>query len=402
MAIVYHPSPLPPLPLPLPSFSLSPPSPSPSPSLSPPSPSLPLPLPLPSPSPLPTQPTIFHYLPLSSWLVCRQLRCYRNCYWISAWVKSALQVFSRWPFGLNSTHSSCLSWLPTWSLIVVHKLPPWVASHQHLAYSPLVLCQPRTCLRARNGLVNEVKFLGLIPPKWWKTNEISSYYIALPLQIYSSPFQYPYFFWAGFRKTLQGYTVAKAPASPKNLTWFTRPLISNPLLPLLPLKSFTLGGGKGRDIETTYDMLENPELLDVLPSLRLSLQYLLRKYLLGGFHRCSCSHLERENCYKFLLKYFREQLKICEINEIKDLWKFSTKGIWYAIFVPVSALAQATPTCYCCTKRCFNTASCSQYRTCDGTASNWVPRIFFVSYCDESTVEWRIESTPYSKIPCSV
>ena len=99
------PLPLPPspLPFPLPSLSLSPPSPSLSPpSLSPPpSPSLPLPLPS------------SHYLP--GWYADNYgaIKIATEVYYISAWVKSALQVFSRWPLGLNPTHSSCLSWLPT-------------------------------------------------------------------------------------------------------------------------------------------------------------------------------------------------------------------------------------------------------------------------------------------------
>ena len=72
-------------------------------------------------------------------------------------------------------------------------------------------------------------FLGLFPKTvedQWDC-EIANYYIALPLQ-HLSPFEYPYFFWAIFPQifwTLLGYTVAKAPASPRNLTWFTRPLL---------------------------------------------------------------------------------------------------------------------------------------------------------------------------------
>ena len=30
----------------------------------------------------------------------------------------------------------------------------------------IVSCSARTCLLARNGLVNKVEFLGLIPQKW--------------------------------------------------------------------------------------------------------------------------------------------------------------------------------------------------------------------------------------------
>ena len=30
----------------------------------------------------------------------------------------------------------------------------------------LILCLPRACLLVRNGLVNKVEFLGLIPQKW--------------------------------------------------------------------------------------------------------------------------------------------------------------------------------------------------------------------------------------------
>ena len=38
-------------------------------------------------------------------------------------------------------------------------------------YFRLVSCPPRARLSVRNGLVNEVKFLGLTL-KWWKTNQI--------------------------------------------------------------------------------------------------------------------------------------------------------------------------------------------------------------------------------------
>ena len=44
-------------------------------------------------------------------------------------------------------------------------------------------------------------------------------------EIYSSPFEYPYFFEQVFHEmfwTLLGYTAAKAHAIPRNLTWFTR------------------------------------------------------------------------------------------------------------------------------------------------------------------------------------
>ena len=49
----------------------------------------------------------------------------------------------------------------------------------------LVLCPARPYLLTRNGLVNEVKFLGLIPKKKGKDQwdwEIANYYVALPLQ----------------------------------------------------------------------------------------------------------------------------------------------------------------------------------------------------------------------------
>ena len=57
--------------------------------------------------------------------------------------------------------------------------------------------------------------------------EIANYYVALPynIQIYSS---IRAFFEQVFRKifwTLLGYTVTKAPASPRNLTWSTRPFL---------------------------------------------------------------------------------------------------------------------------------------------------------------------------------
>ena len=88
----------------------------------------------------------------------------------------------------------------------------------------LVSCPPRARLPARNGLVNEVEFLGLIPQNSGRPDcEIDNYYVALPysIKIYSSPFEYPYFFEWVFRKTfwtLLGYTVAKAPGNPRNST----------------------------------------------------------------------------------------------------------------------------------------------------------------------------------------
>ena len=38
--------------------------------------------------------------------------------------------------------------------------------HNHFVGYFLVSCPARVRLPARNGLVNEVKFLGLIPKKW--------------------------------------------------------------------------------------------------------------------------------------------------------------------------------------------------------------------------------------------
>ena len=44
-------------------------------------------------------------------------------------------------------------------------------------------------------------------PKRWKDQsdcEIDNYYVALPynIKIYSSPFEYPYFFWVGFLQNI--------------------------------------------------------------------------------------------------------------------------------------------------------------------------------------------------------
>ena len=80
-------------------------------------------------------------------------------------------------------------------------------------------------------------------PKRWKTNEIvRSLIINTPLQhsnFFISIRVSVLFFWSGFPSiraffervfhkifwTLLGYTVAKAPATPRNSTWFTRPFL---------------------------------------------------------------------------------------------------------------------------------------------------------------------------------
>ena len=76
---------------------------------------------------------------------------------------------------------------------------------------------PHTRLPARNGLVNEVEFLGLIPQNGGRPMR----FIHLHSSIRT-------FFERVFRKlfwALLGYTVTKAPASPRNLTWSTRPFL---------------------------------------------------------------------------------------------------------------------------------------------------------------------------------
>ena len=64
----------------------------------------------------------------------------------------------------------------------------------------LVLCPAHAHLPARSGLVNEVKFLGFISPKVVKINEITKSVLitcTYNSKICSSPFKYPFFFWAG-------------------------------------------------------------------------------------------------------------------------------------------------------------------------------------------------------------
>ena len=138
------------------------------------------------------------------------------------------------------------------------------------------------------------------PPKRWKTNEIARSLFLRSTSLTTLKFLYLHssihtFFERVFRKILLGYTVTKVPASPRNSTWFTilfllvrgwglgtrliphsltawhsrqEPcIIRHPLLlsvasspppspmsfpcPLLPPKSFTLGGEKGKDRHTT-------------------------------------------------------------------------------------------------------------------------------------------------------
>ena len=66
----------------------------------------------------------------------------------------------------------------------------------------LVSCPACTCLPVRNGLVNKVKFLGLISPKVLMTNKIvrSIYYIVLPLHEFTAVKnnKYPYLFLSWF------------------------------------------------------------------------------------------------------------------------------------------------------------------------------------------------------------
>ena len=54
-------------------------------------------------------------------------------------------------------------------------------------YVFIVLCPACARFLVRSGLVNEVEFLGLIPPKGVRTNEIffefGNYHVALPLEM---------------------------------------------------------------------------------------------------------------------------------------------------------------------------------------------------------------------------
>ena len=68
----------------------------------------------------------------------------------------------------------------------------------------VVSCPACACLLARNGLVNEVEFLGFIP-----TN------LFVSIRVFEQV----------WRKTLLGYNAIKACASPRNLTWLTRPFL---------------------------------------------------------------------------------------------------------------------------------------------------------------------------------
>ena len=82
--------------------------------------------------------------------------------------------------------------------------------------------------------MNEVEFLGLnYSPKWWKTNEIARLLIIRSTSLTTLKFIHLHssirtFFERVFRKIfsiLLGYTVAKVPTSPRNLTWFTRQIL---------------------------------------------------------------------------------------------------------------------------------------------------------------------------------
>ena len=65
----------------------------------------------------------------------------------------------------------------------------------------LVSCSPRLRLLARNGLVNEVKFFGLIPQNGGRPMKLRDHQLLLSTSLttlkfilYSSPFEYLYFF----------------------------------------------------------------------------------------------------------------------------------------------------------------------------------------------------------------
>ena len=80
----------------------------------------------------------------------------------------------------------------------------------------VVSCPARTCLLARNGLMNQVKFIGLLP-NVVSTNEIVRLLISMQHIPYSNSILYLYssirtFFervWCTMFGTLLGYTVAK-------------------------------------------------------------------------------------------------------------------------------------------------------------------------------------------------
>ena len=103
----------------------------------------------------------------------------------------------------------------------------------YLGPATLVSCPARAPLGEKlSGKWSRISWA--YSPKQWKTNEIArsliiTQYFPYNFKIYSSPFKYSYFFEWVFHKifwTLLGYTVTKAPASPRNLTWFTRPFLS--------------------------------------------------------------------------------------------------------------------------------------------------------------------------------
>ena len=111
------------------------------------------------------------------------------------------------------------------SIFASKRLNSFIEPKLHQA--SLVSCPSARASRRETVWLMKSNFLDLFPRTvegQWDC-EIANYYVALPLQHYSSPFEYPYFFERVFCKMfwmLLGYTVATAPANPRNSTWFTR------------------------------------------------------------------------------------------------------------------------------------------------------------------------------------
>ena len=149
-----------------------------------------------------------------------------------------------------------------WSLVGEMSLNPSAVSPARVPNSFATATPTGSTCKQSSGLVpqpvcawSKSNFLGLLPKRGkdqWDCG-IANHYLALPLQQKnsSSPFEYPYVFEQVVRKmfwTLLSYTVTKECASPRNLTWFTRPFLLMrgqaeevrhgwPLLARLPLDS---------------------------------------------------------------------------------------------------------------------------------------------------------------------
>ena len=123
---------------------------------------------------------------------------------------------------LHSTSCKHLGEIPVSQLLIVltHMTEPAIGWKISLV--------PIPCGEKQSGEQSLISWA--YSPKRWKTNETARLLITtshFPYNVYLHSSIHT-FFEQVFRKiiwTLLGYTVAKAPASPRNLTWFTRPLL---------------------------------------------------------------------------------------------------------------------------------------------------------------------------------